>query len=35
MSRKDAVVAAPADKAASNGAADPGHEFRPGAKTPR
>jgi putative drug exporter of the RND superfamily len=35
MSRKDAAAAVQADKAASNGAGDPGHEFRPGAKTPR
>jgi putative drug exporter of the RND superfamily len=34
MSRKDAAAAVQ-DKAASNGAGDPGHEYRPGAKTPR
>jgi putative drug exporter of the RND superfamily len=35
LSRKDAAAAVQADKAASNGAGDPGHELRPGAKAPR
>jgi RND superfamily putative drug exporter len=34
MSRKDAAAAVQ-DKAESNGAGAPGHEYRPGAKTPR
>jgi hypothetical protein len=36
MSRKDAVItAAPADAAVSNGAGEPGHEYRRDAKAPR